>query len=119
LHHCCWSSTFNRAIAEKILEGDPIQIFLEDKHGQTPLEYVRPDLHHEWNDFLEEVADKFWPVGGQLPRIVSPKTRRPDGHLVDPPNALSVTLASMVSSGTVTPDQIDAMDEHTRRTYEN
>mmetsp|Transcript_23451 Transcript_23451/g.38197 ORF Transcript_23451/g.38197 Transcript_23451/m.38197 type:complete len:673 (-) Transcript_23451:106-2124(-) len=119
LHHCCWASKFCRPIAEMILDRDPVQIFLEDKHGQTPLEYIRSDLHGEWNDFLEEVADIYWPAGGKLPRIASPKDRRPDGHLADPPNALSVTLAAMVSSGNVTPEQIASMDEHTRRTYEN
>lgn len=118
LHHCCWASSLCRPIVEAILERDPVQIFLEDKHGQTPLEYVRTDLHGEWNDFLEEVADKYWPIGEQPPRIVSPKERRPDGHLADPPNALSITLASMVSSGAISPDQVASMDENTRRSYE-
>jgi hypothetical protein len=118
LHHCCWASTFCRPIVEKIMERDPIQFFLEDKHGQTPLEYVRKDVAGEWMDFLEEVAARYWPVGGRPPRLFSPKSRRPDGHLVDPPIALSVVLAAMVSSGTVTPEQIGNMDEVTRRTYE-
>ena len=119
LHHCCWASTFCRPIVEIILERDPVQIFLEDKHGQTPLEYVRANLYGEWNDFLEEVADKYWPMGGQPPRIVSPKEQRPDGHLPDPQNALSVTLASMLSSGSISPEQVASMDENTRRSYEN
>lgn len=120
LHHCCWASTFCRPIVEKIIERDPIQFFLEDKRGQTPLEYVRKDMAGEWIDFLEEVATKYWPMGGgQLPRLNSPKSRRPDGHLVDPPIALSLTLASLVSSGTITPEQIANMDDVTRRTYDN
>jgi hypothetical protein len=129
LHHSCWASTFCRPIVEAILERDPIQLFLEDKHGQTPLEYVRKEVANEWMDFLEEAANKYWPnrtasaaaggVGQQLPQLISPKNRRPDGHLVDPPKSLSVTLASMVSSGSVRPEQIAAMDEITRRTYDN
>ncbi|KAG7343146.1 hypothetical protein IV203_021091 [Nitzschia inconspicua] len=118
LHHCCWASSFCRPIVEAILELDPVQIFLEDKHGQTPLEYIRTDLYGEWNDFLEEVADKYWPAGGQPPRIVSPKERRPDGHLVDPPNALSVNLASMVSSGSVDPDQVANMNDNSKISFE-
>lgn len=118
LHHACWASTFCRPIVESILERDPIQFFLEDKHGQTPLEYVRHDMAGEWMDFLEEVATKYWPVGGQPPRILSPKDRRPEGHLVDPPEALSLSLASMVSSGAIMPEQIANMEEHIRRTYE-
>jgi hypothetical protein len=119
LHHCCWASTFCRPIVEIILARDPVQIFLEDKHGQTPLEYVRANLYGEWNDFLEEVADKYWPMRGQLPHIVSPKDRRPAGHIPDPTNALSVTLASMLSSGSLSPEQVASMDENTRRSYEN
>jgi hypothetical protein len=119
LHHCCWASDFCRPIVEAILEQDPVQIFLEDKHGQTPLEYVRTELYGEWNDFLEEMAGKYWPMGGLPPVIISPKERRPDGHLVDPPHALSVSLAAMVSSGAVDSDQIAKMDENAKRAYGN
>lgn len=119
LHHCCWASNFSRRIVESILERDPIQIFMEDKHGQTPLEYVRADVSGEWIDFLEEVANKFWPAGSRPPQLLSPKNRRPDGNLIDPPNAVSVALAAMVSSGSVSPEQVTAMDVNTRKNYQS
>eukprot|EP00529_Nitzschia_sp_RCC80_P013591 CAMPEP_0113520718 /NCGR_PEP_ID=MMETSP0014_2-20120614/44251_1 /TAXON_ID=2857 /ORGANISM="Nitzschia sp." /LENGTH=598 /DNA_ID=CAMNT_0000418619 /DNA_START=433 /DNA_END=2229 /DNA_ORIENTATION=- /assembly_acc=CAM_ASM_000159 len=119
LHHCCWASRFSRHIVESILDRDPIQIFMEDKHGQTPLEYVRADLAGEWIDFLEEVATKYWPAGGIPPQLNSPKERRPDGNLVDPPNALSVSLAALVSAGSITPEQVEAMDEETKKNFQS
>ena len=117
LHHCCWASTFSQSIAETIIQKDPVQLFIEDKHGQTPLEYVRADLYGEWIEFLERTADTYWPEGGETPKVKSPKEKRPDGLLPDPPNAISVTLAAMVSSGQVTPKQVEEMDENTKKTY--
>lgn len=104
LHHCCWSHNLCKEIVTDILHKDPIQIFIKDKNGNTPLEYVRADKYEVWNDFLHEVADTYWPIGGQLPSLFSPKDRRPSGDMVDPPNALIPMLAADVSSGTITPE---------------
>lgn len=118
LHHACWASSLCRPIVESIVAHDPIQFFIEDKHGQTPLEYVRSDLQAEWIEFLQERADDFWPMGGtQPPQFHCPKEKRPDGTLPDPPNAISVTLAAMVSAGTMTPAQVMEMDEHQRKHF--
>jgi len=104
LHHCCWSHNLCKEIVTDILYKDPIQIFINDKNGNTPLEYVRADQYEVWNNFLHEVADTYWPIGGQLPSLFSPKDRRPSGDMVDPPNALIPMLAADVSSGTITPE---------------
>lgn len=117
LHHCAWASSFEREIAEAILERDPMQLFIEDKRGQTPLEYIRPSLCGEWCDFLEENAEKFWPKGGVPAKMKRPKEDRPDGTIKDPKNAVSAGLASMISSGIVTPEQFAEMDEATRKSY--
>jgi hypothetical protein len=116
LHHACWASTFCRPIVQAILDRDPIQLVMEDKHGQTPLEYVRAVLYGEWIEFLEEST--FWKSGG-VPTLQPPKDSRPDGTLSDPPNAISVNLAALVSSGSITPEQVHQMDEATRKTYNN
>ncbi len=93
---------------------DPIQLFIEDKHGQTPLEYVRSELTGEWIEFLEECVNKYL---DPPPKLRSPKERRPEGTLVDPVNSIGVSLAALVSSGTVTPEQIATMDEESRKSY--
>lgn len=117
LHHCAWASSFCREVAEAILERDPLQLFIEDKRGQSPMEYVRPDQMSDWNDFLEEMAEKFLPKGGAIARLTRPKDSRPDGTLPDPKNAVSAGLASMISSGSITPEQLAEMDETTKKSY--
>jgi hypothetical protein len=117
LHHCAWASNFSREIAEAIIERDPLQLFIEDKRGQTPMEYVRVNTMSEWSEFLEEMADKFWPKGGPVPKLTRPKDSRPDGTLPDPKNAVSAGLAAMISSGSITVEQFEKMDEATRKSY--
>jgi hypothetical protein len=117
LHHCAWASNFCREIAEAILERDPLQIFIEDKRGQTPLEYVRANIISDWTEFLEEMADKFWPKGQPVARLVRPKDSRPDGTLPDPKNAVSAGLASMISSGSITPEQFSQMSDEAKKSY--
>ena len=104
LHHCCWSHNLCKEIVTDILQKDPAQIFLKDKHGKTPLDYVRPDTYEDWNAFLLDVSDTYWPVDSKLPDLISPRDRRPNGNQVDPPNALSPLLAASVSSGLITPE---------------
>ena len=105
LHHCCWSHNLCKEIVTDILQKDPAQIFLKDKHGKTPLDYVRPDTYEDWNAFLLDVSDTYWPVDSELPNLISPRDRRrPNGNQVDPPNALSPLLAASVSSGLITPE---------------
>jgi hypothetical protein len=117
LHHCAWASSFTREIAEAIVERDPLQLFIEDKRGQTPMEYVRVDIMPEWSEFLEEMADKFWPKGGVAPKLVRPKEHRPDGTLPDPKNAVSAGLASMISSGNISVEQFEKMDEKMKASF--
>lgn len=117
LHHCGWASQFSREIAEAILERDPLQLFIEDKRGQTPMEYVRADIMTEWSEFLEEMADKFWPKGGDIAKLTRPKDSRPDGTLPDPKNAVAAGLAAMISSGNISSDQFESMDEAAKKSY--
>lgn len=117
LHHCCWASDFSLEIAEIILRADRQQLLMEDKRGQTPLEYVRPDQAQEWIEFLEEQADMLFPRGGSLPPIVNVKASRKDGQIPDPPNCLPVPLATAVSSGNITPKELAEMDPEIRAKF--
>jgi len=117
MHHCAWAGELSREIAEAILERDPLQLFIEDKRGQTPMEYVRSNVMGDWIDFLEEMAPKFWPRGGAIAKLTRPKDSRPDGTLPDPENALSPGLAAMISSGHITPEQYSKMDDATKKQY--
>jgi hypothetical protein len=119
LHHACWASTFCPSIVEAILERDPVQLCIQDKHGQTPLEYVRADVASEWMEFLEQQLHRYFPRNGPSPSFQSPKDRRPEGSLRDIPNCLNVSLAALVSSGSISAAQVSQMDEDTRKTYES
>ncbi|KAL3938572.1 MAG: hypothetical protein SGBAC_006551 [Bacillariaceae sp.] len=107
LHHCCWASSFCGTIVDAILERDPMQLMIEDKRGQTPLEYVRADVASDWIDYLESNLHKYW--GSTVPTLSCPKAKRPSGTLPDPPNAMPVNLAAMVSSGKLLPAQVIPM----------
>jgi hypothetical protein len=106
LHHCCWASEFSPEIAELILKRDWLQLLIEDKRGQTPLEYVRPDTAGDWILFLESRTESLFPIGGCVPPLESLKELRPDGVVPDPPNALPAKLAEAVSSGHMTPEEV-------------
>jgi hypothetical protein len=111
LHHCCWASTFCRPIVDVILERDPIQLLIEDKLGQTPLEYVRANVALDWIEYLESNLSRYFPVGISPPNLLSPKRNRPDGTLRDPPDGIPVNLAGMVSCGKITPNEVFQMKE--------
>jgi len=114
LHHACWASEFSATIVGMILQRDPAQLCIEDKHGQTPLEFVRVDLYDEWLEFLHQNFHRYF---DPPPSWQSPKGRRPEGILPDPENSIGVSLASLVSSGALSPEQISKMDCETRRKY--
>jgi ankyrin repeat protein len=105
LHHCCWASEFSPEIAELILKRDWLQLLIEDKRGQTPLEYMRPDTAGDWILFLESLTESLFPIGDCVPPLESLKELRPDGVVPDPPNALPSKLAEAVSSGHMTPEE--------------
>lgn len=117
LHHCCWANEFSADIAETILEIDWLQLFIEDKRGQIPLEYIRPDQAAEWVEFLEDNRQRFFPIGGKIPAIYPVKISRPDNILPDPDNSLPVELASAISSGRLTPDELANMDPASRANF--
>lgn len=52
MHDTCWSPTPQLDIARWILEREPSLLFVADKRGFTPLDYVRPEHWSIWNSFL-------------------------------------------------------------------
>ena len=119
LHHCCWAAEFCSEIATMILQVDPQQILMEDKRGQTPLEYVRAEQAAEWIEFLEDKANRFFPTGGTLaPTISLRNTRDANGHIPDPPRALPPELARAISSGQLSPQDLAQMDPTVRARFQ-
>ncbi|GKZ01279.1 hypothetical protein MPSEU_001078900 [Mayamaea pseudoterrestris] len=117
LHHCCWASSFSPEIATLILQRDWRQLFLEDKRGQTPLEYVREDLFDEWIAFMQETVEAFVPQ--HVPNFSPIKLERPEGFLPDPVNAVPPKLAMAVSAGKITPKQVMQMSMETKAKFDD
>ena len=116
LHHCGWASTFSPEIATLILQKDWRQLFLEDKRGQTPLEYVREDLFDDWINFLQGAIDHLVPQ--QIGALEPMKLQRPDGFVSDPSNAIPPKLAMAVSAGRITPQQVHQMSPEMRARFD-
>lgn len=119
LHHACWASDFCKPIAELILERDWLQLLIEDKRGQTPLEYVRADQADDWVEFLEQEAHKYLPSQPDSGEIPPPNLKqvRGDGYLPDPADALPVQLAAAVSSGQMTVEEVQDLSPEVRAKF--
>lgn len=120
LHHCAWSNTFNSFIVNEILQRDIWQLFVEDKRGQTPLEYLRNDVALDWIDWMhDEMMDRFFPEGGTgLSPFKSPSLSRSEHMVVDPPGALPIPLAAALSSGRVSPEKVRNMTLEEKENYQ-
>jgi hypothetical protein len=105
LHHIACSGGFSKEIVKIILDHDLNQLLVEDNMHKCPLEYVRKELWADWCSFLRGVIDVYWPLGGERQVASLPKDSR-GGPIADPPNAISVDLASKVASGEISPDQV-------------
>jgi ankyrin repeat protein len=107
-HDACWAAKPYFGVVRMILEKDPFMFQLTDCRGATPLAYVPRKDWAAWLQFLEYVKDDFWPQrdvkrdGEQQPPILTlqPPNSRP---VPDPTNALSPSVAALVSSGVLDP----------------
>jgi len=97
LHFVCWSSKICFGNVEKVMASDSTMFNAVDKVGKSPLEYIGRDKWEEWNAFLLEKQDIFWPKGKELnlPEVVILEGE----VLADPSSALSEEHAKLVASG--------------------
>jgi hypothetical protein len=123
LHDCCWAADPAFEVAELILAVDPRLFYMTDLRGAVPLTYVRKEHWPLWIEYLESKKDIIWPKRdlkkdgeeGPPPLTLGDPNSRP---LQDPPNALSIELATMVASGKMKPEEAqflkgDGMDAET------
>jgi hypothetical protein len=113
LHQAAWADRFSPTIVLNVLQRDPVQLFLEDNSNRTPLEYVPSRLATQWIGFIDNHKEELFPRKG--PPLAVTKGQRL--QLPDPPNAISVDLARLLSSGQIEPEQIAALDTLTRKTW--
>jgi hypothetical protein len=53
LHDACWTSDPAPDLVKYIIDKEPDMLFVSDKRGHTPLDYVRREHWKIWIDFLE------------------------------------------------------------------
>jgi hypothetical protein len=114
MHDACWASEMAKDVLNMILQQNTVEnihmFYMEDARGSLPLSYVHKTQYAEWIQFIDEVKDKYWPI------VTSPMTNnllvRQPPHtrpIVDPMNALSLELASMVANGRLEPHEASVL----------
>ena len=105
MHDCCWASQPSFEIAKYLMGRDPALLFLFDARGSLPLSYVTKSLWGDWNEFLEDHIDVFFPRDAKR-KDDTPIfcTLKPNSRPVpDPKNKIPATIANQVANGTMTP----------------
>jgi hypothetical protein len=112
LHDTCWGARPSFQTFELLIQASPELLFVSDMRNVCPLDYVRKDHYMFWLDFLERVADTYWP--SRLPQQhqsaaefeFGPPGSRP---IASPPNALPPSLARIVAGGSMSIANVLAM----------
>jgi ankyrin repeat protein len=112
MHDACWGSPPSLNTFELLMQQDPYLIHMMDGSGALPLSLVRKENYGAWNAFLVSILDIYWSPRdastgnqGPPPLALEKANSRP---AADPDQALSIELASLVSSGKMKPE--DAME---------
>ena len=123
LHGAFFGSTPSYEIVELIIKRDRHLLQLCDQYGATPLAYVPRDQWGIWIDFFYSKRDDFWPrrnkrvVGiEQPPRKMYEKAN--SQPLLDPPNALTPSMATLVVSGKLSPEDVETLADDMREEEE-
>lgn len=110
LHDACWAAIPAFDVTDVILKTDERMFHLMDSRGATPLDYVRKDHWAAWIEYLESSKERVWPKrsvktqGKQEPPELT--LQGPDSRpVLNPPGALTVTMAAMVASGKMKPEE--------------
>merc|ERR1712032_1275786 len=85
---------------------------LADQRGSTPLAYVHRHHWEEFKTFLDSKMDEWWPIVQSNKKDDSVLNGSPNSWTIpDPPDALNLTLASMVVSGKLSPKEAEILTE--------
>jgi hypothetical protein len=107
MHDACFGAKPSFKTFELLLKTDPYLIYMMDGGGALPLSYVPKEQYGAWNIFLASILDTYWSASGYSmnegppPLALERANSRP---AEDPENALSIELATLVSSGNMKPD---------------
>jgi hypothetical protein len=108
LHDACWAARPAFDVVDAVLRFDIRLVYMTDCRGAVPFSYIRKEQWPEWNQFLESRKDVYWPVRNTSREEDPPPLTLVEPHskpVPDPPNALTPSLANMVASGRMTPEE--------------
>jgi hypothetical protein len=115
MHDACFGAKPSFKTFELLLKADPYLIHMMDGGGALPLSYVPKEQYGAWKTFLASILDTHWNASGHSmnegppPLALEKANSRP---AEDPEHALSIELATLVSSGKMKPeDAIEAQME--------
>jgi hypothetical protein len=106
LHDACWAAEPAFKVVKMILEKDVRLFHMIDSRDRLPLGYVREEDWPDWIDFLESHKDVYWPKRNALEEETPPSLTQEgcnSNPIKDPPNALTIELATLVASGRIKP----------------
>jgi hypothetical protein len=121
MHDACHGAKGSFKTFEILLKTDPHLIRMMDGSGALPLSYVPKEQYGAWNSYLASILDVYWNLSGDSmsegppPLALEKANSRP---AEDPDHALSIELATLVSSGKMKPEdaieaQMEADDDET------
>jgi hypothetical protein len=124
LHDACWAAEPAFEVVKMILAKDSRLFHMIDSRDRLPLGYVREEHWPHWIEFLEAHKDVYWPhrptdQPEPPPRLCQQGSNtRP---LPDPPNALSIEMATLVAAGRMSPEEAQMLksDEGTCETEDD
>jgi hypothetical protein len=104
---------------ELILDTDERLLHIVDCRGSSPLSYTRREHWIKWVEFFKSRADRYWArrniseQGEEVPPALVgvPSHSCP---VPDPKNAISVDLATLISSGKLEPEEFLRQTEEKR-----
>jgi len=111
LHDACRAVTPCFDIVTMLLQADYRMTHMTDCRGAVPLSYVPKEHYDQWIAFFEEQKDLLWPMTSSSTTTPSQTTlivqhmacnSRP---VPNPENALTATLAQLVASGEMPPEE--------------
>ena len=126
LHHAAWAGeTTSFEIVGMVLGLDPGLLYVTDRHGKTPLQYVPRSEWERWATFLESRKDEYWPKGGRRGRGKdgaegcrgSDVARGGCGQDIKRQDLLSVDLVEQLASGMVRPEDVERMSPEEKKSF--
>ena len=117
LHEACCATMPAFEIVSWLIQSDPGVLFLMDERGSLPLDNVGESTWPQWNQFIDERMDDFFPKSNSGMDITPglwgvPPHSRPVG---DPYNALTPFLARKIASGALQPHELHMSANSTSR----